>query len=108
MQRSMLSSNKSSRKLLQKKGVDGTTTVNGNALAAPAGGYVEAVNRPGVLPHLDQDWQAVVRLELKEVSYKLVRECEREMEEASEGNLPMEEINLFRIHQQTLKKRRAF
>ena len=108
MQRSMLSSNKSSRKLLQKKGVDGTTTVNGNALAALAGGYVEAVNRPGVLPHLDQGWQAVVRLELKEVSYKLVRECEREMEEASEGNLPMEEINLFRIHQQTLKKRRAF
>ena len=37
-----------------KKGVDGTTTVNGKALAALAGGYVEAVNRPGALPDLDQ------------------------------------------------------
>ena len=45
---------------------------------------MEAVNRPGALPDLDQGWQAVVRLELKEVSYRLVREYEREMEEALE------------------------
>ena len=76
--------------------------MNGKALAALAGGYVEAVNRPGALPDLDQGWQAVVRLELKECSYKLVREYEREMEEALEGNLPMEERNLLRIHQQTM------
>ena len=68
------------QKVVPKKGVDGTATVNGKALAALAGGYVEAVNRPGALPDLDQGWQAVVRLELKEYSYKLVREYEREME----------------------------
>ena len=95
------------QKVAPKKGVDGTTTVTGKALAALAGGYVEAVNRPGVLPDLNQGCQAVVRLELKEVSYKLVREYEREMEEALEGNLPMEERNLLRIHQQTLKRKKS-
>ena len=68
---------------------------------------MEAVNRPGALPDLDQGWQDVVRLELKEVSYKLVREYEREMEEALEGNLPMEERNLLKIHQQTLKRKKS-
>ena len=94
------------QKVSPKKGVDGTATVNGKALAALAGGYVEAVNRPGALPDLDQGWQAVVRLELKEASYRLVREYEREMEEALEGNLPMEERNLLRLHQQTLNQKK--
>ena len=94
------------QKVSPKKAVGGTATVNGKALAALAGGYVEAVNRPGALPDLDQGWQAVVRLELKEASYKLVREYEREMEEALEGNLPMEERNLLRIHQKTLNQKK--
>ena len=94
------------QKVAPKKGVDGTTTVTGKALAALAGGYVEAVNRPGALPDLDQGWQAVVRLELKEVSYRLVREYEREVEEALEGNLPMEDKNLLRIHRQTLNRKK--
>ena len=87
-----------------KKAVDGTSTVNGKALAALAGEYVEAVNKPGSVPDLDQGWQAVVRLELKQCSDKLVREYKDEMERAVEGNLPMEERNLLRIHQQTLKR----
>ena len=95
------------QKVALKKAVDGTTTVTGKALAALAGGYVEAVNRPGALPDLDQGWQAVVRLEVKEVSYKLAREYEREMEVALEGNLPMEERNLLRIHQQRLKRKKS-
>ena len=95
------------QKVAPKKGVDGTTTVNGKALAALAGGYVEAVNKPGALPDLDQGWQAVVRLELKEYSYKLVREYEREMEDALEGNLPMEEEKLLSIHQQTLNRKKS-
>ena len=95
------------QKVSPKKGVDGTAIVNGKALAALAGGYVEAVNRPGALPDLDQGWQAVVRLELKEASYRLVREYERVMEEALEGNLPMEESNLLRIHRQTLKGKKS-
>ena len=68
---------------------------------------MEAVNRPGALPDLDQGWQAVVRLVLKECSYKLVREYEREIKEALEGNLPMEERNLLRIHQQTLTRKKS-
>ena len=95
------------QKVAPKKAIDGTTTVTGKALAALAGGYVEAVNRPGALPDLNQGWQAMVRLELKECSYKLVREYEREMEEALEGNLPMEERNLLRIHQQTLNRKKS-
>ena len=95
------------QKVSPKKGVDGTATMNGKALAALAGGYVEAVNRPGALPDLDQGWQAVVRLELKEASYRLVREYEREMDESLEGNLPMEESNLLRIHRQTLKGKKS-
>ena len=94
------------QKVSPKKGVDGTATVNGKALEALAEGYVEAVNRPGALPDLDQGWQAVVRLQLKEASYRLVREYEREMEEALEGNLPMEKRNLLRIHQQTLNRKK--
>ena len=95
------------QKVSPKKGVDGTATVNGKALAALAGGYVEAVNRPGALPDLDQGWQAVVKLELKETSYRLVREHKREMEESLEGNLPMEQSNLLRIHRQTLKGKKS-
>ena len=49
----------------------------------------------------------MVRLELKEYSYQLVREYEREVEEALEGNLPMEESNLLRIHRQTLKGKKS-
>ena len=94
------------QKVAPKIAVDGKT-VTGKALAALAEGYVEAVNRPGALSDLDQGWQAVVRLELKEVSYRLVREYEREMEEALEGNLPMAERNLLRIHQQTLNRKKS-
>ena len=94
------------QKVSPKKSVDGTTTVDGKVLTALAGGYVEAVNKPGALPDLDQGWQAVVRLQLNECSYKLVRDYEREMKEALEGNLPMEEKNLLRIHQQTLNAKK--
>ena len=90
-----------------KKAVDGTTTVNGKALAALAGGYVEAVNKPGALPDLDQGWQAVVRLELEDYSYRLAREYEREMEDSLKGNLPMEEMYLLKIHQQTLNRKKS-
>ena len=43
------------QKVAPNKAIDGTTTVTGKALAALAGGYVEAVNRPGALPDLDQE-----------------------------------------------------
>ena len=85
-----------------KIAIDGVSSVNGSMLAALACGYVDAINAPGALPDLEQGWQAVIRLQLKEYSDKLVREYEREMEESLKGNLPMEERNLMRIHLQTL------
>ena len=70
---------------------------------------MEAVNRPGALPDLDQGWQAVVRLELKEVSYRLVREYEREMEEALEKEkLPVKQEWLMGIHHQILSGKNLF
>ena len=69
---------------------------------------MEAVNRPGALPDLDQGWQAVVRLELKEVSYTLVREYEREMEEALEKEkLPVKQEWLMGIHHQILSGKKS-
>ena len=89
-----------------KKAIDGVSSLNGSMLAALACGYVDAINTPGALPDLEQGWQAVIRLQLKEYSDKLVREYEREMEESLKGNLPMEERNLMRIHLQTLDRKR--
>ena len=79
--------------------------MTGKALAALAECYVEAVNRPGALPDLDQGWQAVITLELKEYSYKLVREYEAEMKEALEEKLPIEEKCLLCIHREILSKK---
>ena len=87
-----------------KKAIDGVSTVNGSALAALARGYVDAINTPGAIPDLEQGWMAVVKLQLKEHTEKLVVEYEREMEESLRGNLPMEERNIMRIHEITLNK----
>ena len=80
--------------------------VDGPALAALARGYVDAINIPGALPDLEQGWMAVIKLQLKEHSDKLEAEYEREMEASLRGNLPMEESNLTRLHQQTLNRKR--
>ena len=48
-----------------------------------------------------------MRLELKEYSYKLVREYEREMEDTLEWYLPMEEEKLLSIHERTLKAKKS-
>ena len=80
--------------------------MDGCTFAALAHGYVNAINTPGALPDLLQSWQAAIRPQLKEFSDKLVREYEREMEESLEGNLPLEERNLMRIHEQTLNRKK--
>ena len=79
--------------------------VDGPALAALACVYVNAINIPGALPDLEQGWFAVIKLKLKEFSDQLVSEYEREMEVSLRGNLPMEESNLTRIHEQTLSRK---
>ena len=90
-----------------KVAIDGVSLVNGSTFVALACGYVEAINTPGALPNLEQGWQAVVRLQIKEYTDKLVREYEREMEESLKGILPLEERNLMRIHELTLIKKIA-
>ncbi len=89
-----------------KKAIDGVSVVDGPALAALTRGYVDAINTPGAIPDLEQGWQAVIKWKLKELSHKLVEEYRREMEECLGDNLPMEERNLMRIHQQTLSRKR--
>ena len=89
-----------------KKAIDGVSLVNGSTFAVLACGYVEAINTPGALPNLEQGWQAVIRLQIKEYTDKLVREYEREMRESLKGILPLEERNLMRIHEQKLKRKK--
>ena len=89
-----------------KKAIDGVSLVNGSTFVALACGYVEAINTPGALPNLEQGWQAVIRLQVKEYTDKLVREYEREMRELLKGILPLEERNLMRIHEQKLKRKK--
>ena len=90
-----------------KKAIDGVCSVNGSQLANLVCEYVEAINTPGALPDLEQGWQAVVRLELKESSDKLVREYKREMEEALSGKLPMDENEFLEIHEQKLELKKS-
>ena len=94
------------QQVMPKKAIDGVSVVDGPALAALARGYVDTINIPGALPDLEQGWMAVIKLQLKEHSDKLVAEYEREMEASLRGNLPMEESNLTRLHQQTLNRKR--
>ena len=89
-----------------KRATDGVSVVDGPALVALTRGYVDAINTPGTIPDLEQGWQAVIKWKLKELSDKLVDEYRKEMEECLGDNLPMEERNLMRIHEQTLKRKR--
>ena len=102
--------NKLNQQILQqvvpKKAIDGVSVVDGPALVSLTCEYVAAINTPGALPDLEQGWQAVIKWKLKELSDKLVEEYRREMEKCLAGNLPMEERNLMRIHEQTLSRKR--
>ena len=88
-----------------KLAVDGVSVVDGPALAALARSYVEEINTSGTVPDLEQGWQAIVKWRIQEVADKLVVEYRREMEESLKGNLPMEEGNLSRIHEQTKRRK---
>ena len=89
-----------------KMAIDGVSLMNGSTFAALACGYVEAINTPGALPNLEQGWQAVIRLQVKEYTDKLVREYEREMDESLKSILPLEERILMRIHERILKRKK--
>ena len=89
-----------------KKSTNGVSIVDGPALAALACEYVNAINTSGAIPNMEQGWQAILKCKLKEQAEKLVKEYRQEMEECLTGNLPMEERNLKRIHEQTLSRKR--
>ena len=89
-----------------KKAIDGVSVVDGPALAALTRGYVDAINKPGAIPDLEQGWQAVIKWKLKELSDKLVEEYRKEMEEYLGNNLPMKERSLMRVHEQVLHRKR--
>ena len=76
------------------------------SLAALICRYVDAINTPGAIPDLEQGCQAVIKWKLKELSDKLVEEYRQEMEESLGDNLPMEERNLMRIHEQILNRKK--
>ena len=95
------------QKVSPKKAIDGETLVNGSSIAALACQYVEAINQPGAVPNLDEGWQAVVRLELKEYSHQLQMEYRTEMEKALKGKLPMEESSLMSLHQQIFQTKKS-
>ena len=93
------------QRLSPKLAIDGMTAVDGPALAALAQGYVEVINTSGALSDLEQGWQAIIKLRLKELTEKLVKEYSAEMEESLSGHFHMEEENLMRIHVKHTKGR---
>ena len=94
------------QQVMPKKAIDRVSVVDGPALAALTRGYMNALNKPGVIPDLEQGWQAVIKWTLKEVSDQLVEKYRREVEECLGDNLPMDERNLMRIHEHTLSRKR--
>ena len=78
------------------------TVLNGHTFAALVREYVGAINIPGVVPNLEQGWQAVIKLQLKEFSDRLVKQYEREMEISVKDRLPMEESELLIVHEDRL------
>ena len=90
------------QQLAPKKARDGVTLLNGHTFAALVHEYVEAINTPGAIPDLEQGWQAVIKLQLKEFSDSLVREYEKQMEISVKGNLPMDDSSLMMVHEQKL------
>ena len=93
------------QKVSPKVAVDGVSTVDGLTFAALIRSYVEEINTPGTMPDLEQGWQAIVKWRVQEVADKLVEEYQREMEHSIKNNLPMEEGNLSRIHEQTKRRK---
>lgn len=87
-----------------KRAIDGMSKLNGSMLVTLARMYVEAINTPGAIPDLEQGWQAVIRLKIKECSDKMVNDYKREMADALTGKFPMGESSLMRIHMKILKK----
>ena len=65
--------------------------VDGPTLALLLEKYLEAVNTPGTIPCLENTWNTVVEMRCSEVINSLVKEYEREMEQALHDKLPVEE-----------------
>ena len=89
-------------KLTPKKAI-----LNGVSFVSLAYEYIEALNRPGAVPEIDKGWQAIIILEVKKYSDKLLKEYRTEMESVLKGNFPMEEICLLQIHREILNQKKS-
>ena len=75
----------------KKRGFSHGHKVDGPTLVLLLEQYLEAVNTPGTIPCLEDTWNAVVEMRCGEVIHSLVKEYEREMEQALHDKLPIEE-----------------
>lgn len=74
-----------------KVSFDGSTHITGSDLAMLLREYVNAINAPGSLPSLEGSWVAVIKLRLEAIFSEMVAKYNKDMEEKTEGLLPMEE-----------------
>jgi len=65
------------------------------------------MNIPNSLPDFQQGWAVLLKLKIEETVKQLVEDYEQEMEESLHGNLPLEERNLLRIHENTAQSKRT-
>ena len=90
-----------------KRSIDGRTFLDGLAFVQLVSIFVKVVNIPNSLPDFQQGWVVLLKLKMEETVKQLVEEYEREMEESLHGNLPLEEMNLVRIHENTAQSKRT-
>ena len=104
-----------------KHGFSHSQRVDGPTLALLLEQYLEAVNIPGTIPCLENTWNTVVEMRCSEVIHSLVKEYEREMEQALHDKLPVEEeatpeedsdpdqrqqqVFLMEVHSQILRRK---
>ena len=66
--------------------------INGNTLVELAIQYIKAVNEPSTVPCLGNTWETVVSLRCSTIHAELIKEYEKEMEEAVAGKFPMDDV----------------
>ena len=74
-----------------KMGFDRVTKITGSDLVELAKSYIGSINKKGSVPSLEQGWMAVIKLKLSEEAKSLISAYEKDMEEAVDGKLPMQE-----------------
>ncbi|XP_064391869.1 tyrosine-protein phosphatase Lar-like isoform X3 [Halichondria panicea] len=74
-----------------KLGFNRSTVLDGPMLAALLDEYVQALNKPGTLPNLEDSYQKVLEVTLTETSHDLAKKYNKQMSELLDEKLPLEE-----------------